>query len=59
MLDETLDSVTGEDVDDMEEEIQTEVNKVRAVLIQIPFINKRSTLVFWHKYVSFLLILKS
>lgn len=29
MLDETLDSVTGEDVDDMEEEIQTEVNKVR------------------------------
>lgn len=28
MMDETLDTVTGVDVDDMEEEIQTEVNKV-------------------------------
>lgn len=28
MIDETLDSVSGEDVDEMEEEIQKEVDKV-------------------------------
>lgn len=33
MLDETLDTVTGIDVDDMEDEIQKEVEKVIYVLL--------------------------
>lgn len=43
MLDETLDSVTGEDVDDMEEEIQTEVNKVIEEIAAGALINAPAT----------------
>lgn len=35
MMDETLDSVTGIDTEDMEEEIQKEVNKVRRILLNL------------------------
>lgn len=32
MMDETLDTVTGVDTDDMEEEVQKEVDKVKSIL---------------------------
>lgn len=47
MMDETLDSVTGIDTEDMEEEIQTEVNKVRTVLLNLLTFNSVAKMDFF------------